>query len=103
MMLSERERNPNYVKMRFFRLAEQLRPGGFYYSAKGSMRRALEKMGLAVELPWPRKGEMIRAIRTRLDRTIGFILYPKKAMSFNYRCHRISGATPFTGVDSKES
>ena len=52
----------------FFRLAEQLRPGGVFvtYSAKGSMRRALEKMGLAVErlAGPPGKREMIRAIRT---------------------------------------
>lgn len=51
----------------FAPLVEHLRPGGVFvtYSAKGSLRRALEKFGLKVErLPGPPgKREMIRAIR----------------------------------------
>ena len=52
----------------FLPLVKHLRPGGVFvtYSAKGSLRRALEKFGLKVErLPGPPgKREMIRAIRT---------------------------------------
>lgn len=51
----------------FSPLVSHLRPGGIFvtYSAKGSLRRALERFGMKVErLPGPPgKREMIRAIR----------------------------------------
>ena len=66
-----RELNPNCGRMTVFPpIVENLSPGGVFvtYSAKGSVRRVLERLGMTVSLVQgpPGKREMIQAVRPLL-------------------------------------